>query len=214
MPGGPYGGQIWRLAKAPLPVVETSNTPPQRQRHPARCNPGPHLTHYREPARPLRDLVGPATRLETVIRRQGSKRSMTSRCAVLKKVHPSGKEATRTAQEHAGGRSRCNGVLPLRTLPLRTLPVEQPAGAAEPTGYWMTNLPATTPVADLVRFANMRWRIEHDHRELKHRLGLNHFEGRTWRGRHPSTSPSSPPPRPAAGTARAPPARPLTRKRT
>ncbi|GHI25670.1 hypothetical protein Shyd_70410 [Streptomyces hydrogenans] len=30
----------------------------------------------------------------------------------------------------------------------------------------------------------MRWRIEHDYRELKHGLGLDHFEGRTWRGRH------------------------------
>ncbi|MFE3527276.1 hypothetical protein ACFXOD_38110 [Streptomyces sp. NPDC059161] len=32
--------------------------------------------------------------------------------------------------------------------------------AAEPTGYWMTNLPAVTPIADLVRWAKMRWRIE------------------------------------------------------
>jgi hypothetical protein len=30
----------------------------------------------------------------------------------------------------------------------------------------------------------MRWRIEHDYRELKHGLGLDHFEGRTWRGWH------------------------------
>lgn len=30
----------------------------------------------------------------------------------------------------------------------------------------------------------MRWRIEHDYRELKHGLGLDHFEGPTWRGWH------------------------------
>ncbi|CAM5718924.1 IS701 family transposase ISSav4 [Streptomyces alboniger] len=30
----------------------------------------------------------------------------------------------------------------------------------------------------------MRWRIEHDYRELKHGLGLDRFEGRTWRGWH------------------------------
>jgi SRSO17 transposase len=77
-------------------------------------------------------------------------------------VRPSGKEACRTAQERAGGRSRWNGVLPLRTLL-----VEHPEGTDEsPTGYWMTNLPATTPVADLVRWGKMRWRIEHDYREL------------------------------------------------
>ncbi len=33
---------------------------------------------------------------------------------------------------------------------------EQPAEADEPTGYWMTNSPATTPIADLVRWAKMR----------------------------------------------------------
>ncbi|WP_352231987.1 hypothetical protein [Streptomyces sp. NBRC 13847] len=34
----------------------------------------------------------------------------------------------------------------------------------------------------------LRWRIEHDYREMKQALGLAHFEGRTWRGwpsRHP-----------------------------
>ncbi|MDH6709541.1 SRSO17 transposase [Kitasatospora sp. MAA19] len=28
------------------------------------------------------------------------------------------------------------------------------------------------------------WRIEHDYREMKHGLGLDHFEGRTWRSWH------------------------------
>ncbi|WP_078890457.1 IS701 family transposase [Streptomyces maremycinicus] len=138
----------------------------------------PTLPRYREPARPLRHLVDSGTVFETVTWRQGSKGSMTSRFAVLE-VRPSGKEATRAAQEHAGGRSWWDGVLPLRTLL-----VEQPAEADEPTGYWMSNLPATTPTADLVRFAKMRWRIEHDYCELKHGLGLDHFEGRTWRGWH------------------------------
>ncbi|MER6425944.1 IS701 family transposase [Streptomyces sp. NPDC001137] len=138
----------------------------------------PTLPRYREPARPLHQLIDPDARFETVTWRQGSKGPMTSRFAVLQ-VRPSGKEATRTAQEQAGGRGRWDGVLPLRTLL-----VEQPADADEPTGFWMSNLPASTPIADLVRFAKMRWRIEHDYRELKHGLGLDHFEGRTWRGWH------------------------------
>ncbi|CAM5709856.1 Transposase OS=Streptomyces griseorubiginosus OX=67304 GN=AQJ54_42880 PE=4 SV=1 [Streptomyces griseorubiginosus] len=138
----------------------------------------PTLPRYREPARPLHQLVGADACFEAVTWRQGSKGSMTSRFAVLQ-VRPSGKEATRTAQEQAGGRSRWDGVLPLRTLL-----VEQPEEADEPTNYWMSNLPATTPIADLVRFAKMRWRVEHDYRELKHGLGLDHFEGRTWRGWH------------------------------
>ncbi len=40
----------------------------------------------------------------------------------------------------------------------------------------------TTPAAELVRLAKIRWRIEHDYREPKHGLGLGHFEGRSWLG--------------------------------
>ncbi|PKV82669.1 SRSO17 transposase [Streptomyces sp. TLI_146] len=133
---------------------------------------------YRERSRPLAALVDSATPFEEVTWRQGSIGRMTSRFAVLE-VRPAGKVARHTAQEEAGGRSRWDGVLPLRTLL-----VEQGKDAGEPTGYWMSNLPATTPIVDLVRFAKMRWRIEHDYRELKHGLGLDHFEGRTWRGWH------------------------------
>ena len=63
-------------------------------------------------------------------------------------------------------------------------PPEVPAGAPEPTDYWLATLGADTPLAELVRLAKIRWRIEHDYRELKHGLGLDHFEGRTWAGWH------------------------------
>ncbi|WP_432031041.1 IS701 family transposase, partial [Streptomyces sp. 1222.5] len=130
----------------------------------------PTLPRYREAPRSLPGLVAETAVFQEVTWRQGSKGTMTSRFAVLQ-VRPSGKEACRTAQEQAGGRSRWDGVLPLRTLL-----VEQSEETEEPTGYWMTNLPATTAIADLVRWAKMRWRIEHDYRELKHGLGLDHFE--------------------------------------
>lgn len=133
---------------------------------------------YHEDARPLRSLVDATTPFEQVTWRRGSKGPLTSRFAVLQ-VRPAGKVARQTAQEQAGGRAQWDGVLPLRTLL-----VEQGDDPSETTGYWMSNLPATTPIADLVRFAKMRWRIEHDYRELKHGLGLDHFEGRTWRGWH------------------------------
>ncbi|POX43538.1 IS701 family transposase [Streptomyces sp. Ru73] len=129
-------------------------------------------------ARPLPDLLGEATTFSEVAWRQGSKGELTSRFAVLQ-VRPSGKEASRVAQEQGGGRNRWDGVLPARTLL-----VEWPEDAPEPTGYWISNLPPTTPIKELVRWAKMRWRIEHDYRELKHGLGLDHFEGRTWRGWH------------------------------
>jgi SRSO17 transposase len=36
----------------------------------------------------------------------------------------------------------------------------------------------------LVCWAKSRWRIEQDYRQLKRELGLDHFEGRGWRGWH------------------------------
>ncbi|WJY91873.1 hypothetical protein CFAEC_05145 [Corynebacterium faecale] len=41
---------------------------------------------------------------------------------------------------------------------------------------------------ELVRLGKIRWRIEHDYRELKHGLGLDHFEGRHWLGWHHHTT--------------------------
>jgi SRSO17 transposase len=59
-----------------------------------------------------------------------------------------------------------------------------PPHADEPTDYWLTTLPPDTPIAELVRLAKIRWRIEHDYRELKTGLGLDHFEGRSFPGWH------------------------------
>ena len=70
------------------------------------------------------------------------------------------------------------------TLPVCWLLAEWPAAATEPTDYWLATLPEDTPLDELVRLAKIRWRIEHDYRELKHGLGLDHFEGRTWTGWH------------------------------
>jgi SRSO17 transposase len=62
--------------------------------------------------------------------------------------------------------------------------VEMPPGEREPTDYWLSNLPADTPLPTLVRLAKIRWRVEHDYRELKDGLGLDHFEGRSYLGWH------------------------------
>ena len=70
------------------------------------------------------------------------------------------------------------------SLPECWLLAEWPPEADEPTDYWLSNLPADTPIAELVRLAKIRWRIEHDYRELKHGLGLGHFEGRSFAGWH------------------------------
>lgn len=69
-------------------------------------------------------------------------------------------------------------------LPECWLLAEWPPGAAEPTDYWLSNLPAGTPLRDLVHLAKIRWRVEHDYRELKYGLGVDHFEGRNFTGWH------------------------------
>lgn len=68
--------------------------------------------------------------------------------------------------------------------PVEWLLVEWPSGAAAPTKYWLSTLPEEATGGDLVRLAHMRWRIERDYEELKSEIGLDHFEGRGWRGFH------------------------------
>ena len=70
------------------------------------------------------------------------------------------------------------------SLPECWLLAEWPPEAGEPTGYWLSTLPEGTPPGELVRLAKIRWRIEHDYRELKTGLGLDHFEGRSYLGWH------------------------------
>jgi SRSO17 transposase len=69
-------------------------------------------------------------------------------------------------------------------LKVRWLLCEWPADKDEPVKYWLSNLPPDTELRRLVRLAKLRWRIEHDYRELKDALGLDHFEGRSYRGWH------------------------------
>lgn len=62
--------------------------------------------------------------------------------------------------------------------------VEWPEGPEFPAKYFFSNLPSTTSLKRLVTAAKSRWWIEHSYRELKDELGLDHFEGRSWRGWH------------------------------
>ena len=102
--------------------------------------------------------------------RNGSRGPLTSHFAALR-VRPAGRKAT--ARLAADG-----------SLPAVWLRAEWPPGAAEPTDYWLSSLPEDIPLPELVRLAKLRWRIEHDYRELKTGLGLDHFEGRTFAGWH------------------------------
>ena len=61
---------------------------------------------------------------------------------------------------------------------------EWSASKDKPEKFFLSNLPANTSKRRLVYLAKLRWRIERDYQEMKGELGLDHFEGRGWRGFH------------------------------
>lgn len=48
--------------------------------------------------------------------------------------------------------------------------------------YYLLNLQATATLRELVTVVRSRWPIEQQYRELKDELGIDHFEGRSYRG--------------------------------
>jgi SRSO17 transposase len=129
----------------------------------------PRVARYPDKPVSLRDLVLAAGReqVRTIGWREGDRGPLCSRFIALR-VRPAN-DAQR----------RDDGVLPERWLL-----AEWPESKNEPVKYWLSNLPADTTLQTLVRLAKLRWRIEHDYRELKQCLGLDHYEGRTFRGLH------------------------------
>jgi SRSO17 transposase len=133
----------------------------------------PPAARYREKPGSLKDLALAQGKRAArgVSWREGSRGRMHSRFLALR-VRPANRELRAAARESG------------TELRVRWLLVEWPSDAAEPTDYWLSSLPADTDLKTLVRLAKLRWRIEHDYRELKDALGLDHFEGRSYRGWH------------------------------
>ncbi|HVK08643.1 MAG TPA: IS701 family transposase [Gemmataceae bacterium] len=50
--------------------------------------------------------------------------------------------------------------------------------------YALSNLPAGTTRLRAVRLWKSRWPVEQGYQQMKEELGLDHFEGRSWRGFH------------------------------
>ena len=50
--------------------------------------------------------------------------------------------------------------------------------------FAFSNLPADTSRLQAVRLWKSRWPVEQGYQQMKEELGLNHFEGRSWRGFH------------------------------
>jgi SRSO17 transposase len=127
----------------------------------------PRRTRTRQPvsAKTLAEQV-PAQAWQTISWREGTNQILSSRFAALR-------------VRHAGGNSGR-----ARLKPQQWLLIEWPTGQDEPLKYYLSNLPADTAINDLVAKAHMRWRIERDYQDLKQELGLDHYEGRGWRGFH------------------------------
>jgi hypothetical protein len=50
--------------------------------------------------------------------------------------------------------------------------------------YYLSNLAPDMPLKRLASLIKARWVCEQAHQQLKEELGLDHFEGRLWRGLH------------------------------
>jgi SRSO17 transposase len=50
--------------------------------------------------------------------------------------------------------------------------------------YYLSNASLRTSARKMLNWAHQRWKIEQSYQQLKEELGLDHFEGRSWRGLH------------------------------
>jgi SRSO17 transposase len=108
----------------------------------------------------------PSSAWRTVSWREGRSGALEGRFAAVR-VRPSHRDYWR-AEPHAE----------------EWLLIEWPEEKKEPTKYWLSTLAETTRLEELVATAKMRWRTLRDYQDLKKELGLDHFEGRGWRGFH------------------------------
>jgi SRSO17 transposase len=150
---------VRRPGAAPLPPKTWSGTgrPPSLMRR--------SRDHEPLSARALGQEL-PADAWQTIMWREGSNVDLASRFAAVR-LRPASRDYNLT-----------------QPRPEEWLLIEWPDDDAEPLKYWLSTLPADTPLDEPVAMAKLRWRIERAYRELKQELGLGHFEGRGWRGFH------------------------------
>jgi SRSO17 transposase len=150
---------VWPPGAAPLPPTRWSGRgrPPTRERRDAKHQP----LSARQVATGLSQK-----QWKTVRWREGTRGTMSSRFAAVR-IRPAHRGALRSDPR-----------------PPEWLLIEWPAGEAGPTNYWLSTVPENVELAELISLAKLRWRVERDYQELKDELGLDHYEGRSWRGFH------------------------------
>ena len=151
---------VWEPGKQPLAAKQTSGKrgrPAQLLQRSTDCQP----VSVKQLAMNL-----PNSAFKQITWREGTDRKLQSRFAAVR-VRPAHRDYEKA-----------------EPYPEEWLLIEWPKGEAEPTKYWISTLPATTRLKELIKIAKHRWIIERDYEELKQELGLGHFEGRNWRGFH------------------------------
>jgi SRSO17 transposase len=150
---------LWPPGTGPLPPAGYTGRgrPPTRVRRSAE--------HRPLSARQLAEQL-PASAWREVRWREGTRGAMRSRFAAVR-VRPAHRDELRS-----------------EARPVEWLLVEWPNAEAEPTKYWLSTVPGDVESQELISLAKIRWRIERDYQELKDELGLDHYEGRGWRGFH------------------------------
>ena len=146
---------IWRIGEEPLPLKQKRHRGVERKRtvlqHRRGCVPLAVL----DLAQGLRPKA-----FSKITWREGANGALRSRFAALR--------------VHAANRDQLHHEI----RPQEWLLIEWPSDGAAPRKYWLSNLPETTSLSDLVTHAQRRWRIERHYQELKDEIGLDHFEGR------------------------------------
>jgi len=99
--------------------------------------------------------------------REGSRGGLASYFAAVR---------IRSAHEHASAKKPPG--------PEQWLLCEWPKDEKEPTKFYLSTQPVSCSLKELVRTAHLRWRVERDYQDMKQEVGLDSYEGRTWRGFH------------------------------
>lgn len=150
---------VWRPGIRPKP-------PKQRAGGPGRPRTRPRLGRAKPVA--IADLAKGLGRkaYRNVTWRTGTRGKMSSRFAAVR---------IRSAHGHAKGQPPGEE---------QWLLCEWPKNETSPTKYFLSTQSSSCSLKRLVRAAKLRWRVERDYQDMKQEVGLDHFEGRTWRGFH------------------------------
>lgn len=98
--------------------------------------------------------------------REGTKGTMSARFA-MRRVLPIADEGARRAEKE-----------------VLWLLMEWEDGEAEPNKFYLLRMPKHLTKKQAVRHVKQRWRTERGYQDMKGQLGLDHFEGRRFRGWH------------------------------